>query len=256
MADDVADETCSSYFMAFDEAKKGFAKPAHYLERYREYFSSFADKQIALLELGVFEGDSLEFFAKAMPEAHIFGIDLRKCDRTFSSRNVKTYQGSQEDPILIHRILTENEFSQFDIIIDDCSHMGSLTLNSFNLLFPFLKPGGLYVVEDWGTGYWPSWPDGKKFAMGKHLSCLPKFPQWLRGALCKLPLRLRFLTEYFRSHHAGMPGFIKHLVDEVAMEDITNERGLKTNLPTKIDYLHIYPGIVFMRKSATQRKAD
>lgn len=248
MAATLEDGTYSSYFDAFDEAKKGFAKPAHYLEKYREYLSPFAEKEIALLELGIFEGESLDFFSKVLPRAHIFGIDLRKCDREFASGNVRTYQGSQEDPILIHRILTDNDLGQFDIVIDDCSHMGSLTLNSFNLLFPFLKPGGLYVVEDWGTGYWPSWPDGKKFAMGRHLSCLPRLPQWLRGALCRLPLRLRFLTEYFRSHHAGIPGFIKHLVDEVAMEDITNERGLGTTIQPKIDYLHIYPGIVFMKK--------
>lgn len=249
MADTIQDRASSDYFTAFDEAKKGFAKPAHYLERYREYFSSFANREIALLELGVFEGESLEFFSKVLPEAHIFGVDLRKCEKKFTSPNVKTYQGSQEDPLLIHHILTENDLRQFDIVIDDCSHMGSLTLNSFNLLYPFLKPGGLYVIEDWGTGYWPSWPDGKKFKAGNHLACLPRLPQWLRSRLCALPLRLRFLTERFRSHHAGMPGVVKHLVDEVAMGDITNERGLKTGISPKIDYLHIYPGIVFMRKS-------
>src|SRR5438309_8699047 len=46
----------------------------------------------------------------------------------------------------------------FDVIIDDCSHIGELTRISFWHLFEHhLKPGGLYVIEDWSTGYWDSW---------------------------------------------------------------------------------------------------
>jgi spermidine synthase len=43
----------------------------------------------------------------------------------------------------------------FDIIIDDASHFGDLTKIAFWHLFDnHLKPSGLYVIEDWGTGYW------------------------------------------------------------------------------------------------------
>ena len=41
----------------------------------------------------------------------------------------------------------------FDIIIDDASHFGDLTKIAFwHLLYNHLKPSGLYVIEDWGTG--------------------------------------------------------------------------------------------------------
>ena len=50
----------------------------------------------------------------------------------------------------------------FDIIIDDASHFGDLTKIAFWHLFDnHLKPSGLYVIEDWGTGYWSDWTDGK-----------------------------------------------------------------------------------------------
>jgi len=50
----------------------------------------------------------------------------------------------------------------FDIIIDDCSHIGEFTAVSFWHLFDrHLKPGGLYVIEDWGTGYMRGTPDGR-----------------------------------------------------------------------------------------------
>lgn len=292
-----------AYRHAFDAAKQRFVKPESYLEKYQELFAPYFDKEIAFLELGIFEGDSLDFFSKILPKAKIFGIDIRDCDRKFDSPNVKTYQGSQEDPALFKKLMDENGVREFDVIIDDCSHIGSLTLNSFNLLFPFLKPGGIYVVEDWATGYWSDWPDGKKFAMRKHLAIVPRLPKWLRekvnrlpiwvrsllegartkyfkgsgsegaetatsdgdqaaGASSGLPARLgktlyratlwiRSITENIKSHQYGIPGFIKQLVDEVAMDDITGEHGLRTHIQSKIDYLHIYSGIVIMRKSAS-----
>jgi spermidine synthase len=52
----------------------------------------------------------------------------------------------------------------FDIIIDDASHFGDLTKIAFWHLFDnHLKPSGLYVIEDWGTGYWSDWTDGKAY---------------------------------------------------------------------------------------------
>jgi SAM-dependent methyltransferase len=37
---------------------------------------------------------------------------------------------------------------RFDIIIDDGSHRSDDILNSFNIYFPLLKPGGIFIVED------------------------------------------------------------------------------------------------------------
>jgi hypothetical protein len=52
----------------------------------------------------------------------------------------------------------------FDIIIDDASHFGDLTKIAFWHLFDnHLKPSRLYVIEDWGTGYWSDWTDGKTY---------------------------------------------------------------------------------------------
>ena len=36
-----------------------------------------------------------------------------------------------------------------DLVVDDCSHLYEPTRASFNELFPRLRPGGLYVIEDW-----------------------------------------------------------------------------------------------------------
>lgn len=50
----------------------------------------------------------------------------------------------------------------FDIIIDDSSHIGEFTKTAFwHLVDSHLKPGGIYAIEDWFTGYWDDWSDGK-----------------------------------------------------------------------------------------------
>ena len=42
----------------------------------------------------------------------------------------------------------------FHIIIDDGSHINEHVIETFNLLFPKLKDGGVYVIEDTQTSYW------------------------------------------------------------------------------------------------------
>jgi len=45
---------------------------------------------------------------------------------------------------------------QWDLFVDDASHDGKLTAETFRLLWPLVAPGGFYVVEDWmvGLGGW------------------------------------------------------------------------------------------------------
>lgn len=41
-----------------------------------------------------------------------------------------------------------------DLVVDDASHFYHETRESFRTLFPLLRPGGLYIVEDWGWAHW------------------------------------------------------------------------------------------------------
>ena len=44
-----------------------------------------------------------------------------------------------------------------DIIVDDGSHLNEHVIETFEVLFPLLKDGGIYVVEDTQTSYWPDY---------------------------------------------------------------------------------------------------
>jgi hypothetical protein len=119
-------------------------------------------KNITLLELGILEGGSLQLWRDYFPRGVIVGIDLN-IPRNFSNLDrIRIFQGRQEDTQFLRSVAMETAPEGFDIIIDDASHIAALSRVSFWYLFEnHLKPGGLYAIEDWGTGYWDNWPDGK-----------------------------------------------------------------------------------------------
>lgn len=174
----------------------------------------------------------------------IVGLDWDHVDINATTERIHIYQGDQRDLSILDRIGHECAPGGFDIIIDDASHIGELTEISFWHLFTnWLKPGGLYVIEDWRTGYWDAWPDGRKY----------KFREASKSLVSQLLQKLLRTKSQFKSHTSGMVGFIKQLVDELGMDVITNRaRGGKPpqHLP-KFQRMEIYPGQVFIIK-ATQ----
>jgi hypothetical protein len=66
---------------------------------------------------------------------------------------ITSFQGSQTDRGLLRRI--RKRFGAPTIVIDDGSHRPPHVRKSFRILFPMLADGGLYVIEDVQTSYWP-----------------------------------------------------------------------------------------------------
>jgi len=83
----------------------------------------------------------------------------------------------------------------FDIIIDDCSHLGCHTARSFAHLFTKgLRPGGIYIIEDICTA----------FTSGGGWDAAPFNPP---------EIGLPGMPRVFPSHQNGMIGLIKQLLD-------------------------------------------
>jgi hypothetical protein len=131
------------------------SKPLPYLELYEQYFGPLRDKEIKLLELGVATGISMVMWRDYFVNGTIAGLDFSPLYRPeVSDSRIHIYQGLQTDTKLLTSIAREIAPDGFDIIVDDCSHIGEFTKISFWHLFTHhLKPGGIYAIEDWGTGY-------------------------------------------------------------------------------------------------------
>lgn len=220
-----------------------------YLEEYDPILEPWVEKNITLLEVGVGKGGSLLLWRDYFPFGTIVGIDIRLPSEFQPAERIHLFQGSQTDRQFLSRVSNEIAPGGFDIIIDDASHIGELTKIAFWHLFDnHLKPNGLYAIEDWGTGYWDDWLDGKALNLKTFFE-----PSWMRSLfLLRIAGRLRF-KKPFRSHSYGMVGFIKQLVDELGAGTVP--RGQHTGMArrrSRFESITIKPGIVFVRKADRQ----
>jgi hypothetical protein len=124
----------------------------HYLDIYERHFAVYRNTPVRMLEIGVAEGGSLEMWREYFgPDATIFGIDVNPECETLTTPPNQVRIGSQDDPDFLRSVV--NEIGTPDIILDDGSHRASHQRVSFDTLFPLLRFGGLYVLEDLHTSY-------------------------------------------------------------------------------------------------------
>jgi len=143
-----------------------FYKLKGLVDQYEKFFSlnsTFQPKSI--LELGMWDGGSVAFWNECFkPEMHV-GIDLmqRQDSKYFTQyatkknllNKIKTYWGvDQADSQVITKMIHNDFGGSIDLIIDDASHLYELTKASFEILFPYLTKGGIYIIEDWAWGHW------------------------------------------------------------------------------------------------------
>lgn len=237
----------------------GTGKPAQFLKNYERLFGPLIDKEIKLLEIGVHKGGSLLLWRDYFEKAIIVGLDRTPVKVEDQTGRIHVYHGKQQDTALLSHIAQEMAPEGFDVIIDDCSHIAELTRISFWHLFDnHLKPGGLYIIEDWGTGYWNNWVDGKQYKpwrkpiLHSARSCLAAFVGSIlknRSGLWPRLYKLAYYKQEFSSHNYGMVGFIKQLVDECGTRAIIGLDGGRPPRPSKFQRMCISDLQVIVVKS-------
>ena len=131
-----------------------------YTPHYQHHFAAFKYKRITLLEIGVgghespvIGGNSLRMWKQYFPFGKINSIDIFD-KSSLQEKRIKIFKGSQVDKTFLQHVI--KEIGNPDIIIDDGSHVNEHVIETFKTLFPLLKDGGIYVVEDSQTSYWPA----------------------------------------------------------------------------------------------------
>jgi predicted O-methyltransferase YrrM len=129
------------------------------VERYREMCRGPWHGGV-IVELGIAEGGSTALLALLAEPAKCIVVDREPRElpalREFVENHglsdvVRAYYGvDQADRDRLTEIVdTELAGGRLDVVIDDCSHRLLETRVSFEALFPHLRPGGLYLIEDW-----------------------------------------------------------------------------------------------------------
>lgn len=126
------------------------SKPVEFFEIYTELFTPLKDKKIRVLEIGIDRGGSLEIWRKFFKKAEVIGLDTEKKDEV---KGVEIIQGDQTDTQVL------DSLGSLDIVIDDGGHKMSEQKETFKYLFPRMKAGSIYIIEDTETSYWEEFID-------------------------------------------------------------------------------------------------
>lgn len=95
-------------------------------------------------EIGIWKGESLRMWQALFPLGEVTGVDFNVDGRVWPD-GTRQVVAAQDDPRLPELLGP----GQYDLIVDDASHMGPQTRACFGMLWPLVAPGGYYVIEDW-----------------------------------------------------------------------------------------------------------
>lgn len=131
----------------------------HYIPLYERYFRAWRGTTVRFLEIGVSKGGSLSMWRRYFgPEAVIFGIDIDEACRQYDGIDGQVRIGSQDDRLFLKQVIAE--MGGVDIILDDGSHIMRHVRETLEIAFPLLSSGGVYMIEDLHTAYWPNFGGG------------------------------------------------------------------------------------------------
>jgi hypothetical protein len=130
-----------------------------YCYQYEFHLSKYRNKPIILWNggFGGYEfpdrgGGDTKMWREFFPKANIVVTDIHY-KHQLNIPGVHVRQGAQDDEQFWLKILGET--GPPDVFIDDMSHINSLTIRTFEIVFPLLKSGGTYIIEDIEGSWYP-----------------------------------------------------------------------------------------------------
>lgn len=120
---------------------------------YHRFYSKYIKRDInKLLEIGIADGHSIKLWTEYCPNAYIFGMDIN-IEYANEADKLKILRGDQSNEKDLENVIL-NIGDNIDVIIDDGSHIPEHQLLSLTKLFPSVKDGGIYIIEDIEISYW------------------------------------------------------------------------------------------------------
>ena len=112
---------------------------------YDSIFSLFKTSASDILEIGISGGYGLQSYVEYFTNATIYGMDIQNiCTKeVLNNPRIKNHIGDATLPENV------NYFGkQYDIIVEDASHLPEHQIQHFRDFCSLVKPGGYYIMED------------------------------------------------------------------------------------------------------------
>lgn len=150
----------------FLEAFKSVGTDKYHTHGYHRFYMEFLrgaiNEPVRLLEIGAYNGQSLRawrnVFSNSVIYAVAYGDHNVESDPPNNIYVIDADQSNCTDLALVKSIIK----TPLDIVIDDGSHVPEHVVKTLVSLFPMLKPGGYYIIEDVETSYWDK-PDSRVY---------------------------------------------------------------------------------------------
>ena len=156
--DKIISESLDYLFHEYGSDKANIFKtnqqPGHgYSIYYEKKLETYKNKKLNILEIGSYSGASAAAFTKYLPKSKVYCFDVNITNFKYKSENINVFgidiNNQKKVMKTLNKIFSEQNFNQFDLIIDDGSHNLSDILISLKFFFKYLKNKGLYIIEDY-----------------------------------------------------------------------------------------------------------
>ena len=191
-----------------------------YIPHYQMHFAAIRKGRLRVLEIGIggyndpkSGGASLRMWRAYFPNAQIIGVDLHE-KSWHREKRITTIQADQSDRESLRQLA--EAITEVDIIIDDGSHVNSHVIATFETLFPLVRPGGFYAIEDTQTSYWSEFGGN---------------------------------PESHDDPHTTM-GYFRKLVDEINRPEFRSTSG-ESSLVKDVVAFHFYHNLILLQKKGT-----
>ncbi|HLE57931.1 MAG TPA: class I SAM-dependent methyltransferase, partial [Rhodothermia bacterium] len=134
---------------------------SNYLSEYNRILAEYREKPVALLEIGVQNGGSLEIWSAFFPSAtHLVGCDINPdcAQLVFDDPRIAVVIGDADSDEAQQAVM--EHAPHLDVVIDDGSHRSSDIATTFARYFPLVEDGGVFIAEDMHCSYWREFEGG------------------------------------------------------------------------------------------------
>lgn len=169
-----------------------YGKPHDYARHYDRLFSAIRFDPLKIIEIGVGGGEGVKMWLEYFQCAKVFGVDIVEKTNDWNTPGTffrYTFNQVDQSDDTMWRCWLATHGGDLDFVCDDGSHISKDIFTTFGHLWPALKPGGFYAIEDIGVSY----GSGSIFVPGGFQTHM----EWIKDKLDNINMKPDIDSMYF-----------------------------------------------------------